>query len=346
MGNGKGEEEVEITTHASADGPKKRVAVPKGWKRRYEATRRARSVLNNQLRETEGIGLISVVSGEREFGTLRGFAVEVEVDPKKAQARRRVPDHVEGVPVKRAEPTELKRQACSSDNACYNETVYEPTPGGVTFDGATAGSPFWVDFDYDGYFEHVMLTAAHVVDGGLCNGGFDDSQTVDQHCEDWGGVAGDLYDEVWDVVALTPTEPGKGVASHIERTGYFQDAPINGYVTEFGLSYKMSNDDGLYKTGIMTGTQWGEIEGINAGDGSCVNWDGEGVIVMTDSASGDSGAPVYDIQNGNAYIASIHSAGGAGTGRTDCQGGDITEASHGTAAYYIQDRWNGQFVPP
>lgn len=336
------EDKVEIVTHASARGPEVSKTVSRSWKQHYERVKRVRKSLGARLKGPSGVKLISITRGATEFGGKNGFEIQVEADDNALDVE--IPASEEGIPINRIEPRPRESHGCSNQNACYNEAVYEPTPGGVTFGGGTAACEFYADPYETGYPRRVMLTAAHVIQSDTCP--FDDfaDHPVDQHCEDWGKSY--VGDGVLDVACVEPNGHPKTTAGYIKQVGGYSDASVEGYVDEIGLADMVSNEGIVWKTGIMTGTQWGELKDFHLGNYNCVNWGGDGVLALIKSSSGDSGGPVYDVRNGDAYMISVHSSGGASIQELDCEDQQMTEATHGTAAYRIRDEFNGQFVPP
>ena len=333
-------EKVEIVTHRSVDDVKIAKEVPKSWKEHCDLVSSIRDNLAYEYRSIEDVKFISIKNSDEYYGGKQGFAIKIEVESP--QVREQISNSIQGIPIETVKPVERILEGCDENDACYNERVADDTPGGFTFDGATSCCQYYVDFDDDDddSYEKTMLTATHVV-GDTCNEN-PIGNSVNQHCESWGKVV-ESNPQI-DVSACYPTEYGKSVDNMI--ADQYDPVEVNGFVTEYGLKDMQSNGDLICSTGIKTGTTYGTIEETNIGDSGCKGYGGEGVAAKIDTAAGDSGSPVYDKKNGDAYIAYLHSAGGETTDGTDCQGDDITTWSHGTAAYEINDTFGGRFVSP
>lgn len=327
---------VTIVTHKAGDKVVNTKKVPRNWKEHADLAADVRTELGKQYANREDIGYLSLAPSNNKFGERWGFRVEIEASSQ--SARNVIPDEVNGIPVKAVEPEERVLEG----NACYNEKVYDDTPGGVTFDGATAGSQYYIDYDGDGSFEQTMLTAGHVISFNHCDTNIV-GNNVTQHHEDWGEVVD--HRSSLDVAACAPTQYGKSVDNHIQQT--FDKLVVSGHVTESGLQDMVANEEYVWKTGIMTGTTSGKVDKMYEGGSGCGGYNNEGVRSKNDSSSGDSGCPVYDVRGDEAYMIYVHNQGGeTTTGDTDCEGQEITAYSHGASAYEIIDEFGGAFVDP
>lgn len=328
-------DEVEIVTHKSAGRIAKTKFVPRSWKEHLDLVRDVRDlVANNYQKNLPGVKNTGIISSDDFYGGKRGFAVEIEAATERA--RKSVPDSVQGIPIKKVEPTNWKPM-CS---ACYNEGTYDLTPGGVEFnDIGSCASIYYLDYDNDDYYEKTMLTAAHVV--GSCSDQLN-GNSVNQGCESWGEVVD--YNWTLDAVACNPTADYKAVDDIIQEEN--DTETVVGHVTESGLAEMQSSGETTYKTGKDTGTEYGVVKKTNIGDNSCMGFDGHGIKVSNDVTRGDSGGAIYDIDDGDAYMMSVTSKGGNDTGSTACDGDPIYEYTKGPGAYEINNRLGGFFKDP
>jgi hypothetical protein len=330
-----------IITHKSAGRPAITEEVPKEWNEHLSTAYHVQDILTRKYAGRDDVGRVSLTKDSDTFAGKHGFHAKVET--KSSHAREMLPDYVNGIYVESAEPEDLRREGCSSDNACHNEDVFYDTPGGVTFGGGTSMCQYWVDYDGDDTAEQTMLLAAHVVE--ISTPCEDDltGRTQDQHCEEWGSV---VIDEAgMDLVALSPNSTSSVDNTILEEFGEIE---VAGHVTKDGLSNMISEGDTIYKTGIMTGTDAGTPLEIWEDQSRCdfETWYYEGAEHEMETASGDSGAPIYDISNSKAWAVSLHSYGPGDIVGTDCTGGDVSAKSGGVTAYEINNFQNGFFTKP
>ena len=332
-----------IVTHRAREKPAKKKEVPIKWYDHIQAAKKAKSNLINRFQNNSAVIAGGLTASNNYYDGKRGFAISIEVE-EDASVRDRIPESVDGIPVIIRSPIDaVESDGCDELNACVNEDVYNPTPGGVTFDGATAGSSFYVDDNGDGSYDtSLMLSCGHCVgDGDPCDG-FNSSTTVSQHCEDWGS----LYkgDGKRGVVLLEPNT-NHDVTDKIQAADGTEH-PIAGYMTESGIADKCSTGDLVQKTGIMTSDQHGQIKRYDFGNlTDCRKWYGEGVEVAVGATAGDSGGPMYDVQDGDAYMVAVLSVNGA-VGDIydyDCNGNPAYGECYGTAAYEVRRHFDGYY---
>jgi len=182
-----------------------------------------------------------------------------------------------------------------------------------------------------------MLTAAHVLDESGCNDVVGNS--VEQNGGIWGEVVIDEGD--MDVVACLPNSNFTVDDTILEEDG--EKIPIWGHVTKYGLYDMISDQNLVKKTGTTTGTEYGvPLEIYTEEDGCSGSGSWEGLKTELDSAGGDSGGPVYDVRDGDAYMVDLHQAG-SGSNGSECDT-DVTKYSYGVTAYQINERLGGSFV--
>jgi len=270
---------------------------------------------------------------------MSGFKINVGVESsnKVGPAKSLLPDSILGVDVDINIKPNSFYESC--DDKCYNVDDFNPTPGAVLFDGATAGTPFW-GYDDDVSGSH-MLTAGHVV----APGDIDQCTTrlsganIEQYCNDWGSV--NEHKQEWDLVFCEP-DNDNSIINEIEREE--TSLPVKGHVTKDGLSYMEDVGYNLQKMGCTTGLTEGEITETQVDDrDECPTYEDHGVETDFFSAQGDSGSPYFDVIDSEAYIVGVHSRGRYQYDWEVCNGRIPSEKTIGISAYKIVDEYDGWF---
>ena len=107
----------------------------------------------------------------------------------------------------------------------------------------------------------------------------------------------------------------------------------------------MMNNTPVYQVGLTTGETSGYIKntGLGSADSeiNCVDFGGEGIEGDYKNAEGDSGGPVYHINNGGAYMINPYQQWFTKNGTINCLGGtnQVGKTGAGTAAWEIHDQW-------
>lgn len=318
-----------IVTHKRGDTPVKTKDVPKEWKSHVDTASKAKSELAQNYGNRNDVKTFSLRRADERYGGKHGFTIHVRVTSN--QAKDELPDSARGVPTSFSEYIPPK-----PDGSCYNTGDWDSCPGGVTFNGGgTSGSQFYHDYDGDGNREAHILTAAHLF-GDECSDQVGDTAT--QTNDDWGTVK--AHSGPLDAVLCHPNS-GFGVDNRIiQQTG---DIDVVGHVTKSGLQDMCTNNEYIGKMGKATGNHSGTLEECEYKASTCDDLKGEGVKYSIEAAPGDSGGPVYDTRDGDAYMVAIHE-GSWNEFDTDCDGDPVKSTSIGPSAYSIIDTFGGAFI--
>lgn len=323
--------EVEIVTHVSQGKPVKTKTVPKSWVQHLEAARRAKQQITKQHRENSAVKIVSLIRSKDTFGGKRGFTIKIEVAPN--QTSPNVPSQANGIPTKIQDFTERIPQYCTGDDS------YDDLPGGVIIGGgATTGCRVHFDYDSDGTSEGFLWTAAHIFGSDVCD--YSSGTTVYQKGDPWGHIKVDNVPN--DSVFVRP-KSGYSIDGQINETN--ESLNVAGYVSKSGLADMVADGVSVYKTGIRTGTNEGTVigTGVTDMDRSCVDYEDEGVNIDVYTLQGDSGGPIYDEVNGNAYMIGITSTGHRPTSYPNCELDDMLGRVEGPSAYHIANMTGGYF---
>lgn len=335
VGSAAATEYVEIVTHVQGDQPKFTKEVPKSWYDHHKTAKQAKETIRKRYAGRDGFERFSVTSFDHYFGGMRGFAVKVGITS--SDLADQLPSEIDGVPV----VTEEYKEPVLT--ACYNDIDKDDLPGGVIFDGGgTSGTQFYIDTDGDGSYEQYLMTAAHVTGDECYNQVGTD---VTQKGDTWGTI---IQQSSNTDTVVCEANSGYSVTNEIlEQDGTTRF--VTGSVSEDGLGVLVSSTtDTVTKTGDSLGTNSNLVldENVSTGISSCVDYNDEGVRVDNNGAPGDSGGPIYDIRDGDAYILSITSGGLYETGDTDCDGDAILDETVGPSAHNLKNLYKGVFTAP
>jgi hypothetical protein len=96
-----------------------------------------------------------------------------------------------------------------------------------------------------------------------------------------------------------------------------------------------SNESTAAKQGISPGTEEGPVKSANVWQADCVRYDGDGVKLNIDVASGDSGGPIWEYQGeGDVHIITQTNEAYDSTNSTEC-GNTVYNTTFGFATYKI-----------
>jgi len=279
---------------------------------------------------------LSLTSIDEQIHGRRKFAVKIEIDPGASGVS--VPSQIGNVPVvvedyKQRKPMRL----------CHGDDTYDILPGGVTLNGGTSGSSYFLDYDDDGSVEQLHLTAGHLFGDNCSN---QEGSTVDQNSNSWGTV--EIHDKSNDTALCAPTDFSAEVKEEIQEENGTTE--IVGYVTKNGLGDLSSQESTVYKTGVKTRTRNGKVEDLDVYGTSpdCADYDGEGVGLSIDTYPGDSGGPIYDKGSYGASLIGITSAGFYKSDyKATCVPDEfVLTRTEAPTAYHIQDVHGGSFTSP
>lgn len=323
--------------------------VPAAWQ---EQTNSVLRVLEKFKREYFGrsdiVGAGATSWEGQTFDGLYAHQISVGIRPDVfGEVAGALPDEFGGVPVepKEVEPPEL--------TYCYNLTDFNPIPGGVTLEGDSSSkggtSGYIVKNQETG--DEGIATANHLWQ--FCEDNYG-SNAYQNH--DYFGNVGAVDQRTDFAVAYTTSSYSIEQEIEEENSSY----TVNGYKTLDGIK-KLASDDSknARKMGKITGLQTGAIEDYawtpNDRPEPCIDYRNEGIRCNMLQAEGDSGCPIYVLEEGpfgNVDYATIIGNGIAGQfydgKKTTCNGGPyygnddiaIYEKVQGPSFYKVSNETN------
>ncbi|WP_128477354.1 trypsin-like serine peptidase [Halorussus pelagicus] len=276
--------------------------------------------------------LIRDVDGQQTVAREPGVDIEQVKDSVPARTSAQVTfadktDTIEDIPVTVREKTDIEERSCDepAPSDCYFDRKYRPVGGGCEFGGhnesgcnVTLGPPAWsTDIE-----EYVMTTAYHCVDA-------DYENPVHQPTGD-DNYLGSRYDYISgsDGDAAAIRTDGYVTMGICNDAGTDMDYGVAGMVAQDRIEDMVASDEYIWVQGRRTGRNGGEIMWHD----STRSDPRVGYKISTDG--GDSGAPVWDFKDGDAYIIGIHAW-------ADCFDG--TKGGQGNTMYYVEDQLNLQY---
>jgi hypothetical protein len=300
----------QITTLASGDESHKTVSVSKRWYQHKEQAIRVKEALSRQYLGRDGIHSVSIESGGKSVGNLRGKRVLVAADPKNGGAGLdSVPRSVEGIPVRtverqRPEPTGDCYTGAADDSDGNGKKEYY---GGMSFEGlenltdpdkstSTVQSATLCCRVYkDG--TKYMLTSRHPISGGPCQ---DVDITSDNY--GWGRTGGNSQVEQlgnvsyaykkFDAALLDLRFPNYD--EFVYDITAESSGGIIGRVTGEGIDYLQSaSGASVRKRGQNTCETIGVLEETKSDLWYCDFFEQDQIISSVNQKNRDSGGPVY-----------------------------------------------------
>lgn len=344
---------ISIVTARSFDGEVVETEqVPQKWHNHIQEARNAKEQLAEEYPDRDtAIGTVSLTKSSERIDGYHGRKIQVEIHNDNHQSGSEntiisgapnLPEQINGIPVSRT-PRRQKFRTCVNneftESACQNIAEYNNIPGGVLIEGENSleiGTTGWPG-NIDGH--SVIFTASHIF-------------RQRNNCQEdiLGDLACQLGNSVGDVVAFNGFEDWAAIkvnsSKTIDNSILLPDGtrfPIEAYLTSSGIQTAYEKDHPVYKMGISTGLQNGEISATNV-DGSknpsdCIDHGGEGIITTTNNSAGDSGGPLFVPSNGKAYLVSMAQfAKGQQVGVSACigpenEGYPVGDLTLGTSAY-------------
>ncbi|MFB6176814.1 MAG: hypothetical protein ABEI99_06670, partial [Halobaculum sp.] len=182
---------------------------------------------------------------------------------------------------------------------------------------------------------YYMLTAMHVFgDCSITNG--DD---VYMNESKLGEVSGGDVDGDWIEVDDSGSGSDSLTNKVVEPDGTTRS--ISGYASECEIERRVSDLlDGYTTVGVTSGETTGGLGECNVGFDTCPTLYMEGVTGSADFAQGDSGAPCYSIENGDAFMLKLGQYLVDLKDTNSCQGQEANrgDKSLGIPAYYIANQ--------
>lgn len=320
--SGSGDDTVSIPVLVSDGEVVRRDEVPAGWLDHVEQAKRVARDIRATYGGLAGVRSVARTRSEETVGGKNVSKVRVEVtDDAVADA---IPDRVDGVEV----TTVPAREVAAT---CFNRSAYDHMPGGVIMSGTGTGTAA-CEVERNG--TRYMLTAAHLWDA--CNGV--DSYDAYQYGRKFGSLK--IWHDSADYAYANNT------SDQIEFAPTVKSADgrelIVGYVTEYGTESFMSDGETMEKLGISTGETHGVITANDVSGGpGCIDLDGKGVEVDNDQAEGDSGGPVYYVDDsGDHYMTSIATLGWNYIADDSCNGASRYARAQGWPAWDLaENKW-------
>lgn len=344
----RGIDTVEIPYIKSGDEVLVRKEVPKPWYQQVQRSKDAQERAFTKFANEAGVAGVSLARGKDTFGGKPGHRIRLHVDPDEFNGA--VPDQVNDVDVETAEARDEHLQSCVH----YDD--FSDVQGGITTEAywEENGEEYLgygttclrVEIEGDDDNTQYMLTAHHLWPDNCTQVS---NEWALQNGSELGGVADS--DVETDIALIQRTNSNKSFEGGINDETFNWD--VSGYYTESSVSDMMSEGrDDLRSMGVTTGVTKGAIEDMNYyNSNSCITWQGEGVVLDASSAEGDSGGPMYGLEEyfGNQYavMLGLNSVGFNDAGTTQCTAGvasgdDRVKTAYigGTGWYHLEENSN------
>jgi len=216
-----------------------------------------------------------------------------------------------------------------------NEGNFDIMPGGVTIESSSGGqATSTCEVRRSGEF--YMMTAAHLFS---CDQDDITGDEANQNGRYLGDVVDYDTDQDWAMVKRDSSSEVSDFDNEVED----YRGILAGHTTESGLHDLKSNDTTVYKQGITTCKESGQVEGYDVSVEANCNSISSNDYVETSATQdyGDSGGPVFDqfTSNGCTYISMISLATLAGCKSPSCS------TALGAAAFRINNDHNINFDP-
>lgn len=330
--------ERKIATHYIGNSVYKYATVPEDWYTQKSRAEQVKERLFDKYYGVDGVLGVGLAPSSAGIAGLRYMEVEVHI-LEDSTVDEKIPEQVDGIPVsvlrrERAQDLSAATQPNSQSTICYNKD-YDPIPGGAKIESSykeVYGTAMCrVEFNSSKY----LMTARHLF--------VDDPTTDTDSCStDRAALGtdvtqnGDYFGTVYEAfpgydAALVELDPNGS------RSGYSdgivdQTGDVTGHVSKNGVDRMISNDpsETLQKRGATTCANSGELQ--RRISEYCTTSLNREALVESDikSEGGDSGAPIYDVDEfeGTKYIFIVH------IGTQSLYGDSLTQ---GTAAYRMNN---------
>lgn len=299
--------------------------VPSSWVEHKDHVIDVRQARGKALLNKDGVHAIALIPSSETYGGKPGRQIELEVEKG---ARDKIPDEVDGVPIKTVEPRERENAT-----SCYNNS-YSDLPGGVCVAKDSSSNAEYGSAGitvYLGGGKYGVTSAYHLTSSGDIYGDYDGSSF-----KNIGSVFTGIGE--MDIIVI---ESSRSFSKEImEESGTVSQA---GYVTEDGIVDRAdASFDGYRKMGVTTGETTGGIGGHHIETGpENIDYHGHGVRGSANMADGDSGGVAYSMHDGDAYTTNITTQmSGSLYNYDNCKNNAVYSKSLGTAAYHINEHWD------
>lgn len=276
--------------------------VPQSWHEHIKSYKKSVKRSQDEYLSREGVLRISGVRWDKQFGGKNGLQIKFDIHPDQFEGD--IPESVDGIPVVK---NETREEFETVD--CDNLGSFNPTPGGVTIEGAGGRGTSFAKVETSS--NNVGLMTAYHVIGGDC--GYNISgDAADQNCTKWGNVID--YDDDVDYAVIEPDSSfdAEGKIREPDGTEY----EIAGHYSESTVCDFAANATYLRKVGTTTGLHEGRVQACHVQRSSCPSLNNHGVRTSIETVNGDSGGPVYRLDDsfspGTACVIVNHTVVGAG----------------------------------
>lgn len=231
---------------------------------------------------------------------------------------------------------------------CHSLHTEDPLPGGVYIGvkgNTSSGTAGYRAVDSDGV--ENLITANHVAANDEC-----DVKYPDMHGYPTSTYPDAIVGPVTDGDArhdwASFKADGQDITNISNKIWYSEGetVPIAGYKTAKGLQTMMDNNEKVEKQGQTLGHNQGEITAIYNSSGSgCTGMDSFGVEITNDTASGDSGGPIWEHNSSSSTDEYANIIGHTVMGKNrywphkyaDCNDAEKYVHTVGWPAYYLHD---------
>ena len=342
-----------IDTHKSGDEVVRRERVSDEWWEHIQQARHYRNVISRNYISNKGVKSVGISQGCNKIGNKRRVNIIIGVESE--SSGRDIPAEVNGVKIIKKNVPDRRLMV-----ECENAGDYPNMPGGVEINEPNkAGTSTCAvkDTEED---QVRMLSANHLFTGGYGDCEDTTSTKVLQNRTYLGYVTKNDQDLDFGFVDLS-LNGSYTYENEVLDSSLGSRVNIAGYVSYNGVCVMICNDactsnncekDNVRKEGIALGSLTdGYISQIDYERSTCPTYDGDGIVTTFDIAGGDSGGPMYDYYNGDAYILAINSGSTQSLQyQTSCrndEGNTVMVYAYGGAsgpsAYSIYDNYRMRF---
>lgn len=270
---------------------------PRAWLQQDRRAQKAQERLMSRYGEEDWITSSGLVRSEKTYGGEHGFDVEVSVRSK--ENIEKLPEKINGITIR----TEIDDKE-ATQAACANAGNFADYQGGMLISGSsnfvsddtgTAGYPV-TDGD-----KNYMLTAQHTFSG--C-----DPTKFDftyQKSENLGNIQEATTSG--DYALTSASAQGTEIKNKI-REPDGTERTVSGCASKEQIANRATSPvDGYTQIGVTTGNTVGGLGKKNVyyedRVSSCRDFrNGQGIRGSADGAQGDSGGPMYSVEDGDAFV--------------------------------------------
>lgn len=301
--------EIATTKRGRADGPDEVLRtkeVPRAWYQHQQRVQRVDEQLTNKFIDVDGVRSVGITAHGDYVGDHQRQAVKIRLDGDSIP--RRIPDHVEGVPVLVEHNTPAPRPETHDDcqNANHYDGYYSPIEGGIvvenSWDALYDCSGFGTTccrVEYGGSGQYY-LSASHIWG---CSSSDHSGSAVYQH----GGKIGTIKND-WkshDVVLIEPDGSRSFSADVVDSS-----QQIYGYETKDQVSSMASTGATVQKRGVNSGAGTATVDDYEETINSCGYTTYDAIRYKTwDKGNGDSGGPYFVDDGYYNSLVGMHSWG-------------------------------------